>query len=167
MRRGCVLALLSCLCAWGLAGCGTPGWVQDPPSSSSYIYAVGRWPKTRYANQRLQAGNEARAELARVVHVHVDETMTMYRTKYGARTTEKMRQILSNTTDADLQGVEVVSYWTDRSGRLGAPDTMYALARISRADAAAAIQRVASRRMTEQEEAALKGLLEEMGGGSP
>jgi len=156
MAAASLALVLTCL------GCGAPGWVRRAPTSPHYIYAVGRWPKAYYENQRRRAAEEARSEIARVLHSRVNELIMLSQTRYSSSTIERLLRITSSVTEADLEGCEVVEYWKDEDGNIGAADTMYALARISREDARGAIHNAAGADLREEEQQALEQILQDL-----
>lgn len=162
MWRVLSAATIICLCC---AGCGTPGWIDCPPASRGYIYAVGRWPKAYYANQRRQAADDARAEIARTLHSEVNELVLTVETGYGPRLLQRMQRVLSSITATDLEGCEVMKYWKDENGRAGPEGTLYALARISREDAAQAVRDMASASLAGEEQGALDRILQRLKSG--
>ena len=159
MHKALAAVLLVCLCS---LGCRTPDWVQRPPTEPGYMYGVGSWSKTYYANQREKAEEEARAAVGRTIHSHVNELVLRVQTRYGAATVERLRRVASSITDAHLEGCEPVAVWTDERGRVGPAGTMYALARIRRTDAARAIQKAAGAPLATEEQEALDQILQQM-----
>ncbi len=159
MRKVLAGALLVCLCS---LGCGTPGWVERTPTKPGYIYAVGRWQKTYYANQRERAEEDARAAVARAIHTRVNEFVLHVQTRYGAATRDRLRRVASSITDTELEGCEAVAVWTDERGRVGPAQTMYALARIRRVDAAKAIQKAAGVPLAAEDKETLEQILQQL-----
>ena len=153
-----LMLCLSCL------GCSAPGWIDHPPASRRYIYAVGRWPKSYYANQRQRAAEEARGEIGRTLHSRINELILLVQTSYNTTTIERLRRVTSSVTATDLEGCEVVKYWKDEDGDAGPKETMYALARISRQDAQKAIQKVAGNELQDEEQQALERILQKLKG---
>ncbi len=104
--------------------------------------------------------------MARTLHSRIEEHVLRVQTRYNTRTIERLRKVTSTITATDLEGCEIVKYWKDERGKVGPQDTVYALARISRGDAAKAIKNVATSQLQEEENEALGQVLKGLTGNS-
>lgn len=126
----------------GLASCalfGPPGWVHQPPSDSTYYYAIGS-AGPQYNGSRANAIRIAReralAELAGQVRVRVASTSTLSDRGGGSEYVSESVQL----SDEVLQDVETVGSWYDERGRAGSPGHTWVLVRVARAIVSPSIQ---------------------------
>lgn len=122
------------------SGRTAPGWVENVPTDAAYLYAVGICPPTwgGLEDQRQQAAARARAAIARAIRTEIKATSLMSESEGGGGgATESSYSMESNVladTEALVEKCEETSMWTDQSGSMGFPRTIYVLVRCPRSE---------------------------------
>jgi len=126
--------------------------VETLPREAGYIYAVGQWPRTFYAEDaKDRAIERARSELARTIQVQVKSIVADWMSSSQSifspqgMKSDYTEVVSSSVSDAVLRGSEVISFWTDKDGIVGNPATVYVLVRMPRNAAVQSAQGAAQR----------------------
>jgi hypothetical protein len=164
-----VIGMAACACLLAASGCRSPqtvepsdlppSWTLSLPSEPGYLCAVGSWPRTwNMQDAKDRAVEAARSELARSISVKVQTVIRDWQSSpdsaFGSSgIAREYTEIMSKSvTDTVLTGSEVQAIWVDRQGRIGAPDTAYALVRMQTSEAVRGAQK-AGQKIAEERKA--------------
>ena len=142
MRKSFLNLGLGVVLSLSLISCAKqrPQWIDGSSTkypAPRYFIGVGAVPMDKGGkNQQLTwAGDRARAEIAKTLRSKVESTTTAYRrvatTSRRPETTSAQTDIVMASTNEVLEGVEIKSYYRDKSSRM-----LYALAVLDRTKAA-------------------------------
>ena len=125
----CLLTDVACLHRKRHNGKNCPSWVTSIPNDRQNYYALGISGSTRVAREAyLQATQRARAELGRMIIIHVRSEGLVISTADGQYT----REVIDILSDTELNFTEVVEIYYDRGGSCGPPDHHYVLVRVEK-----------------------------------
>jgi len=121
-----------------LAGCkatevkpsgSAPAWVVRTPEMKGMICAVGASGPTYYREDaKLNAAENARAELARTISVTINTIMVDMATEKGHSMDDAtVTEVSSWATTAAVENSSILEYWHDAEGRLSNKNFTYAL----------------------------------------
>ncbi len=125
----CLLTDVACLHRKRHEGKNCPGWVNSIPSDRQHYYALGISGSTRVAREAYrQATQRARAELGRMIVIHVRSKGLFISTTDGQYT----KEVIDILSDTELNFTEVAEIYYDRGGSCGPPDHHYVLVKVDK-----------------------------------
>ncbi len=100
---------------------GAPDWVNKGTQAVSdrdgrLIHGVGMAPAM--GDESLQKGtadNRARAEIARVLSIYIDATLSDYTASAGAEADVDIKREIRGTTQLALSGTKILGHWKDKN----------------------------------------------------
>lgn len=95
---------------------GSPVWTTEIPSSSRYLYGVGKAKLLGDSSSQMAADANARLDLARKIRVNLKENLSTYYSESDSSVIEAMEQVMVQTVDLAMNKVVVEQRWIDKDG---------------------------------------------------
>lgn len=127
MKRFFLLALsaiilfLICSCATGTDISkknkdGSPIWIKEIPTSSRFLYGVGKAKLMVDSNSLQAADAAARSDLANKINVNIKNALTTYSNEASAVVTSAFETIIVQSVNLTMKKVAVEQRWTADDG---------------------------------------------------
>lgn len=92
-----------------------PEWVRNRPIDNNYYIGIGYAPKIKGNNDHLEkAKNEALKNLASEITINISGEIVSDMVEKSGMLEEELRSRITSTTQAELEGYEVVDEWQDK-----------------------------------------------------
>ena len=109
-----ILILIFIMCLSSLIA-KTPSWVNNRPLDNNYYIGIGYSSKVKGSNDHIEkAKNEALKNLASEITVNISGEIVSDMVEKSGLLEEELRSKITSTTQAELEGFEVVDEWQDK-----------------------------------------------------